>query len=290
MKPRFTIPTLKQIQASNEQLPWRFGGGLRGAGRNDVSVVVPTFNAATTLSRTLDSLREQSVGAVEVIVADGGSNDDTVGIIESFSDVVTKFVSAPDAGISDAFNRGIAAARGGYIKLLNADDHLEPDFLRKARQCLLGAPDAAWVYGGVRRFHADGTGCDVLYPREHLRLREIRSAMDAPHPSWVVRIDAYEQLGLYATNLTLAMDYEWLLRAVSRGVHGAACPHLFAEMQRGGRADTNRRQGTYEKYLVDLAYDGLSPVHATALFVWRRARLRKRAAADWLRSHRGVVQ
>ena len=85
-----------------------------------LSIVMPCLNAVETINRSLDSIDSQRVLGVEVIVADGGSTDGTIDILASRPDV--SWHSEPDAGLSDAFNKGAARSTGEILGWLNADD------------------------------------------------------------------------------------------------------------------------------------------------------------------------
>ena len=88
------------------------------------SVVTATYNAVKTLRQAVESVFAQNYPAVEYIVIDGGSTDGTVDILRAYSSRLAYWVSEPDAGIYDAFNKGIRAATGDYIYFLGADDSL----------------------------------------------------------------------------------------------------------------------------------------------------------------------
>src|SRR5262245_53200054 len=87
-----------------------------------VSVVTVALNAADTVERTIRSVQAQSLTGVEHILLDGGSSDGTLDIIRCLVRPHDFWISESDAGISDAFNKGIAMARGLFIQILNADD------------------------------------------------------------------------------------------------------------------------------------------------------------------------
>ena len=87
-----------------------------------ISVITVCFNAAETLADTIDSIRSQSHADVEYIVVDGGSSDETLAIIEQNRDVISLLITGPDNGMYDAANKGINAATGEIVGMLNADD------------------------------------------------------------------------------------------------------------------------------------------------------------------------
>lgn len=77
-----------------------------------VSIVTPTFNSATTVVRTVESINRQTHNDVEHIVVDGQSKDETLMLIRNHSRVKGRIVSESDRGIYDAMNKGIRLAQG----------------------------------------------------------------------------------------------------------------------------------------------------------------------------------
>lgn len=90
--------------------------------RPTISVVTVVFNGAAHIARTLDSILAQDHAAVEVVVVDGGSGDGTQAIVERYADAIDVFVSAPDRGIYDAMNKGVALASGEFLLFMNCGD------------------------------------------------------------------------------------------------------------------------------------------------------------------------
>jgi putative colanic acid biosynthesis glycosyltransferase len=87
-----------------------------------VSIIVAVRNAEKTVARTLESILSQSYVNKEIILIDGVSSDSTLDIVETYKDRLSFFLSEPDRGIADAYNKGIARAHGEWIYFLNADD------------------------------------------------------------------------------------------------------------------------------------------------------------------------
>ena len=113
-----------------------------------VSVIVPAYNAARFLERTLQSALAQSHSALEVIVVDDGSTDDTCAIVERIAaaDARVRLVRQANGGVSRARNTGIAHARGSFVAPLDADDLWHPTKLAKQLRCLSGAPGSGVAY------------------------------------------------------------------------------------------------------------------------------------------------
>src|SRR5688572_26851104 len=111
-----------------------------------VSIITIVFNGEKHLQQTIESVLGQTYSNIEYIIVDGGSKDNSVSIIEKYSTQLAYWISEPDKGISDAFNKGISKANGEMIGLINADDWYEKDTVQKV-MALRGNCDV--VYGNL---------------------------------------------------------------------------------------------------------------------------------------------
>jgi glycosyltransferase involved in cell wall biosynthesis len=109
----------------------------------EVSVVIPAWNAAWCVGRAIDSALAQTFSAREILVVDDGSSDDTPAVLAAYGTRI-RVIRQQNAGLSRARNAGIAAARGRYVALLDADDWWLPSKL--ARQVALFEADPALVF------------------------------------------------------------------------------------------------------------------------------------------------
>lgn len=110
-----------------------------------LSIIIPTYNSASLLKDALNSVLSQTFKDFEVLVMDGGSQDDTVKVAESFVDSRIKVFSEPDRGVYDAMNKGIAKAEGEWLYFLGSDDRLSDDKVLE------------------KVFSAEDKGVDILY-------------------------------------------------------------------------------------------------------------------------------
>lgn len=114
-----------------------------------VSYIISTKNRADFLARTLDNVREFIAPGDELIVMDGGSTDGTADVVAKNRDIVTSFVSEPDAGEAHGFNKGILLAGRRVIKPITDDDYFYPDAMKYAAQVMCEHPELdALVCGG----------------------------------------------------------------------------------------------------------------------------------------------
>jgi glycosyltransferase involved in cell wall biosynthesis len=122
-----------------------------------VSIIIATYNSGKTLKETLKSVQSQVFQDWECIVVDGDSKDNTISIIVEFvkDDSRFRYISEPDKGIYDAFNKGWKLSKGEWVYYLGSSDILLPDGLEKLME--EEHPDAAIVSGHIYAQMIDGT-------------------------------------------------------------------------------------------------------------------------------------
>ena len=122
-----------------------------------ITVVVPCFNAETTLARTLASVADQTYKNIEVLIVDDGSTDSSAEIAHGFVRVDSRMrlLSQPNSGVAAARNLGIAAAEGEFIALIDADDLWQPEKLESQLPPLLDDPSVGLVYSWFDNIDVD---------------------------------------------------------------------------------------------------------------------------------------
>ena len=112
-----------------------------------ISVIIPAYNAASTLAECLDSVVRQSVRPFEVILVDDGSTDHTRRVAAKFeANLVLRIVSQANSGLGKARNAGMDAATGDAYAFLDADDVWLPNKLEQGVKGLLKYPKTQWFY------------------------------------------------------------------------------------------------------------------------------------------------
>jgi GT2 family glycosyltransferase len=115
-----------------------------------VSVVIPAYNAAAYIGDALNAALDQTYRQIEVVVVDDGSSDDTAVQVESFQDDRIRYLRQPNQGQSAAINHGVRESTGDFIKLLDADDWINPQHIEaqlKAIESTAGAvASCRWGY------------------------------------------------------------------------------------------------------------------------------------------------
>jgi glycosyltransferase involved in cell wall biosynthesis len=197
-----------------------------------VSIITVCLNAKSTIRQTIESVASQTYQNIEYIICDGGSTDGTQDIINEYAYMIDIFITEPDRGIADAFNKGICRANGTFIQLLNADDSMPPDKIELSVQALKHDHAASYVFGDV--FFATVKGL-IKISGDPLYFNKITYGMPRiNHTTMLVRASAYQAHGLYDVSWKIAMDYDWLLRLHNAGGFGIYCPGVQTYMRDGG--------------------------------------------------------
>ena len=196
-----------------------------------VSIVTPSYNQGRFLRRTIDSVLSQTYPRIEYRVIDGGSRDESVGILKSYGGRIS-WVCEPDGGQSQAINKGFSRANGEIRAYLNSDDVLLPEAVAKVVDHFGRHPECDLAYG--RAHYIDEQDCltgqynTAEYSFE--RLME-DCCICQPAAFWTSRIA--EKVGPFNESLRYAMDFDYWIR-IHRG-HGQimhlddflACSRLY---------------------------------------------------------------
>jgi glycosyltransferase involved in cell wall biosynthesis len=206
-----------------------------------VSIITPSFNQGRFLTATIRSVIEQDYPNIEYIVMDGGSTDDSVAVLQSFSDRIDYWESRPDRGQSHAINKGLQRARGEVLGWLNSDDVLLPDTVSQVVETFLKNPEADVVYGRLERI--DEEGCFVptpLLPKDKLEystkylLKEC--LVNQPGAFW--RREIMEKVGFLNEDLQYSLDYEYWIRFALYGARFKRMDRVVARFRLSGDSKT----------------------------------------------------
>ena len=209
-----------------------------------ISIVTPTFNAAKTFQRTIDSILGQGYPGLEYIVVDGGSQDGTLDIVKKNLSGISHWISEKDKGIYDAMNKGVRMAKGEWIGILNADDFYLDGVLEKLRSLIEAHPDVDVFYADIRMVFTAMP--PYVYKSSPCLHRNVFWKMPVWHPTMFVRKEAYEKWGRFEDGYRIAADYEFVLRLFKQGARFHHTDSLWVEMQGGGASDVSWRKGKDE--------------------------------------------
>jgi glycosyltransferase involved in cell wall biosynthesis len=225
-----------------------------------VTVAVPSFNQGRFLEATLRSIFAQRV-PIEVMLADGGSTDDTLQVIARWQDRFTWWRSAPDGGQPASINEAIARGRAPYICWMNSDDLFLPGGLAALALALESHPDAAVAYGRCRLIDEDGHLIGLLRG-EAVSQRSLSRHQVIPQPASLIRREAWNKVGGLKENLHFSHDYELWWRLYRSGSNFAQIDIevAAARFHPNAKSFARAREMYAEAKSVVLAHNGSLPI------------------------------
>ncbi|MFN0038634.1 MAG: glycosyltransferase family 2 protein [Burkholderiales bacterium] len=178
------------------------------------SIIVPTFNVRDTLAQCLESAIGQSLAGKEIIVVDGGSTDGTIDVIRSYGAHIAKWVSEPDQGVYDAFNKGVKQARGQWLYFLGADDYFfNSEVLKSVSTHLAGSQSGARVaYGQVALIGPGDQTLAIVGEPWEIAKKRLPAYMPISHQGVFHSRELFTTHGEFDPTFRMAGDYEFLLR------------------------------------------------------------------------------
>ena len=192
------------------------------------SIVIATYNYGRFLEDAITSVLSQSCQDFELIVVDGGSTDNSVEIIKRYKERIVWWVSEPDTGQSNAFNKGFSHASGQYFTWLNADDIMLPDTLLEVKKKLQSNPRARWATGNFIRFReSDKKIIDAKWGPHFLPsfLQTFDSPLVIFGPTTFWSREIWDDIGQLDENLHYNMDTDYWVRIMKAGYRQVRVNH-----------------------------------------------------------------
>jgi glycosyltransferase involved in cell wall biosynthesis len=176
-----------------------------------ISIITVCYNSAATIEKTFISVKDQTYKDIEYIVVDGGSKDGTLATMNTYSDVVSQWISEPDKGLYDAMNKGIQLATGALVGILNSDDIFTDNHVIEniANFHLNNTIDAS--VGNIIQFNKEGKTVRK-YAAKNWNPEKLKIGFMPPHPSIFFKRELFKRLGLYDLTFKSGADYELIIR------------------------------------------------------------------------------
>ena len=243
-----------------------------------ISIITVTYNAASVLKRTLDSVKAQSWQQIEHLIIDGASKDETVSMAETYKaqcpyEVV--ILSEPDKGLYDAMNKGLRLATGDYLVFLNAGDTLHAadtlETIVRSAQPLPGV-----LYGDTAITDEQGNFLHLrrLRPPKKLSWKSFRQGMLVCHQAFYALTDIAKNLP-YDPRYRYSADVDWCIRvmkeAQKRQLPLVNTQAILADYQEEGQTTIHHRDSLKERFDVMRHHYGLfTTVIMHVWFVFRQ--------------------
>jgi glycosyltransferase involved in cell wall biosynthesis len=203
-----------------------------------ISIVIPNLNSGPTLERALVSLLDQNYSDLELIVADGGSTDESAEVLRKYQHRITKILSEPDHGQADALNRGFRHATGDVFGWLCADDELMPGALGYVAELFSMHSDRHIVAGACERVFDDQMSLYTPVRQDAWEAIYVQNTFDQPSVFW--RAEWHRRAGELDTRLHLAFDWEFWCRLKRSGARVAITARKLARYHFSNDNKTSR--------------------------------------------------
>lgn len=199
-----------------------------------LSIVIANYNYGRFLESAICSVLEQATDEVELVIVDGGSSDDSVEIVRKYSNSLGWWVSEPDKGQSDAFNKAFAHCRGKYLTWLNADDIMPRGAISAILKQLKRHPECEWFTGNLFRFVEEPVGqewkvreqrdgysiCEVAWGPNYLPgwLQSKGQPVAVYGPATIFTKELFDRVGGMKVGQYFMMDTDLWMRFIVAGV------------------------------------------------------------------------
>lgn len=205
-----------------------------------VSVIIAVFNGEKYLADAIESIIGQTYKNIEIIIIDGNSTDRTVQIIKKYQSQISYWISEPDKGIYDAWNKGLSVAQGEWISFIGSDDMYCPDAIENYINFvnLHELEDTEYISSRVQL---------ITEEKEILRIHgekwkwdKFKVYMNVAHVGSLHNRKLFDQYGRYNISYKIAADYEFLLRAKNK-LNADFLDKVTAQMRIGGASLRNTK-------------------------------------------------
>lgn len=204
-----------------------------------VSLITATFNSSQYLQKCIESVNCQSYSEIQHIFIDGCSTDSTLDVIYKTSTRNPIVISEPDNGLYDAINKGINLATGDIIGLIHSDDLLASPKIIFEIVNVFQRNACDGVYGDLQYVRANNPDVVVrFWKSQNFQKDLLGQGWMPPHPTLFLKKNVFADYGNYNLNLTIAADYDFVLRIFrSENLEFCYIPETITVMRLGGASN-----------------------------------------------------
>jgi len=218
-----------------------------------ISIITTVFNNKEFIEDCIKSILEQSYENIEYIIIDGASTDGTIEIIKKYNHKISKWISEPDSGMYDALNKGIRIASGDVIGFLHADDFYAHGRVIENVMDTFRKENIDACYGNLQYVSKEDKNRVIRHWKSSIyKNSKFRYGWHPPHPTLFIKKEIYNKFGYFNTSLSIAADYELMLRFFEKyKISTSYIPQVLIKMRLGGKSNKSLKNiliQTYEDY------------------------------------------
>ncbi|MBW4459914.1 MAG: glycosyltransferase [Nodosilinea sp. WJT8-NPBG4] len=243
-----------------------------------ISVIIPAYNAANTLAKTVESLQWQTIGSWEAIVVDDGSQDGTFEVAKrlGIEDSRLQVIKQENKGVSAARNTGANIARADWLLFLDADDWIAPQYLERMLEKIVDDPTLDLVHCGWVRVTPCGNYVGEKHPSQSPDLfADFASHCPLAMHSCIVRRSIFTEIGGFDPSMLTCEDWDLWQRLARCGKRFGGVPEVMAFYRmrpkslsgNGKQFFVNGLQVFNRAYVPDPRVSNPNPAYANGLVV-----------------------
>ena len=170
-----------------------------------LSIITVSYNEINTIQQTIESVLGQDYKSFEYIIIDGGSNDGTIDLIESYSDRLAYWVSEPDKNLYQGINKGLDRCHGDIIGIIHANDYYRNGIFNKVSSIFM-SNDVDVIYSDCLIINENGSKYVNSAENHNFEENMIN------HPTFFVAKSVYDKVGHFDINYSVSADYDFALK------------------------------------------------------------------------------
>ncbi len=231
------------------------------------SIITVTYNAASVITPTLQSIAAQSYRNIEFLLIDGGSTDNTVEVARNSGVEIATLISERDKGLYDAMNKGIARATGDYLCFLNAGDSFHsPDVLQQMVDAIADKQELPDIlYGETAEVDEERRFVRMrrLQAPEKLNWRSFRHGMLVCHQAFFAKRTIAP---MYDLNYRLSADVDWCIRVMKVSKDIVNTHIIIVDYLQNGLSLQHHRASLIERFRIMAKHYGV--IQTTLRHMW----------------------
>lgn len=233
-----------------------------------VSIITSCYNREVTIQSAIESVLAQDYPNIEYIIVDGASKDNSMAIINRYTDRISTIISEPDRGMYEAINKGIRAATGDVIGLLHSDDFFYAADTISRMVAEFEKTQADFIYGNGLFVDAEAASQIVRnWISGTYTKAKVRRGWLPLHPTVYIRRECFSKWGLYDESFKIAADSDFLVRYLYETDLKVAYLNEYIVRMRMGGLSTDRKR-MKQKWAEDMRLyraHGFNPYWALSL-------------------------
>lgn len=240
ISPKQSIPEIKTAIKKVEQYPL-------------ITLIIASHNDRKNIESTLQSVFKQNYKNIEIIVADGGSTDGTIEILNKYKYKIEHFLSLPHETYFNRLNKAISGANGEIINIFDANNSYNDSWVIEEVVRTMGHEKTNIAWGDLIYFANNQTNKKSMYWKSSPYVKDnFQKGWTPPFPALFVRRSIYEKYGMFKTKFSVAAEYDLMVRLLEKNkIKGTYIPRILIKMTGKGltiKNLTDRFVGNLETY------------------------------------------